>query len=57
MCMLAGVRSVASTVDALGDEVCRLADRVTRSEIVIEIVRPDGSVLRIAPAPGQTDQG
>lgn len=42
------VQSLAGKVDRLGDEVRRMADRVTRLETIVEIARPDGSVLRIA---------
>ena len=44
------VRAVAAKVDSLADETRRIADRVTRLEAIVEIVRPDGSVLRIAPS-------
>ena len=43
------VQSVAGKVDKLSDEVRRMSDRLTRLETVVEIARPDGAVLRIAP--------
>lgn len=52
------VQSVTSKVDRLADEVRRMADRLTRLETIVEIARPDGTVLRIArPPPSEPDAG
>lgn len=45
------VQSLTGKVDRLADEVRRMADRLTRLETIVEIARPDGAVLRIAPNP------
>jgi len=50
------VQSVMGKVDRLADEVRRMADRLTRLETIVEIARPDGTVLRIASSqPGEPD--
>jgi hypothetical protein len=42
------VQSVASKLDRLADEVRNMKDRLVRLETMVEIVRSDGDVLRIA---------
>lgn len=42
------VKSLATKVDKLADEVRGLAQRLVRLETVVEIARADGAVLRIA---------
>jgi len=44
------VQVLTGKVDRLADEVRRNADRLTRLETIIEVARPDGVVLRIAPS-------
>jgi hypothetical protein len=41
--------SLSARVDRLGDEMRHLSTRLTRLETIVEIARPDGSVLRLAP--------
>jgi hypothetical protein len=43
------VQRLSGKVDRLADEVRQMSTRLTRVETIIEIVRPDGAVLRIAP--------
>jgi len=45
------VVSVGSAVDRLATDMRDLDRRLVRVETIIEIARPDGSVLRIASAP------
>jgi len=51
------VQSLTGKVDRLADEVRRMADRLTRLETIVEIARPDGAVLRIAPRPDDPEVG
>ncbi len=41
------VVSLTGKVDRLSDEVRLASDRLTRLETIVEIARPDGSILRI----------
>jgi hypothetical protein len=43
------VQRLSGKLDRLGDEVRQISTRLTRVETIIEIARPDGAVLRIAP--------
>ena len=43
------VQRLSGKVDRLADEVRQMSTRLTRVETIIEIARPDGAVLRIAP--------
>jgi microcompartment protein CcmL/EutN len=43
------VVSVANAVDRLATDMRGLDRRLVRVETIIEIARPDGSILRIAP--------
>jgi hypothetical protein len=43
------LRSLASKIDKLADEVRGLSQRLIRLETVVEIARADGTMLRIAP--------
>ena len=43
------IGALSARVDRLGDEVRHMSTRLTRLETIVEIVRPDGSVLRVAP--------
>lgn len=45
------VVSVAKAVDGLATDMRGIDRRLVRVETIIEITRPDGSTLRIAPAP------
>jgi hypothetical protein len=49
------LQSLTGKVDRLADEVRRMADRLTRIETIVEIARPDGTVLRIARSPRSDD--
>lgn len=42
------VQSVARKLDRLADEVRDMKDRLIRLETMVEIIRGDGAVLRIA---------
>jgi hypothetical protein len=44
------VQRLSGTVERMADEVRAMSTRLTRLETIIEITRPDGAVLRIAPA-------
>lgn len=46
------LQSLTGKVDKLADEVRDLGTRVVRLETIVEITRPDGAVLRIAPRDG-----
>jgi hypothetical protein len=43
------VISVANSVDRLGTDMRNFDRRLVRVETIIEITRPDGGILRIAP--------
>jgi hypothetical protein len=45
------VASIGNAVERLATDVRDLDRRLVRVETIIEIVRPDGAVLRIASAP------
>jgi hypothetical protein len=44
---------ISDRLDELVDEMRHLSGRVTRLETIIEITRPDGTTLKIAPEIGQ----
>jgi hypothetical protein len=44
---------ISDRLDELVDEMRHFSDRVTRLETIIEITRPDGTALKIAPEIGQ----
>ena len=46
------VVSVAHAVDRLASDMRDLDRRLVRIETIIEVTRPDGGTLRIAPRPG-----
>ncbi|NYZ17166.1 hypothetical protein HL658_31870 [Azospirillum sp. RWY-5-1] len=46
------VVAVAGAVERLTTDMRDLDRRVVRLETIVEIARPDGAVLRIAPKPG-----
>ena len=43
------IQGVTKKVDRLGDEVRDINGRLIRVETIIDIVRPDGDVLRLTP--------
>jgi hypothetical protein len=43
------LQRLSGKVDRMADELREMSTRLTRIETIIEIARPDGSVLRIAP--------
>ena len=50
---LAGkIDKVADQVGAMSDRMSQLSERLTRLETIIEVTRPDGARLRIAPRRG-----
>jgi hypothetical protein len=42
------MNALSRRVDEMADEMRHLSTRLTRLETIVEIVRPDGSVLRVA---------
>lgn len=44
------MRSVAGKVDDLALEVRDIKERLIRLETIIEVIRPDGATLRLAPS-------
>jgi hypothetical protein len=47
------IQSLTGKIDKLSDEVRQFSERLTRLETVIEITRPEGSVLRLVPPPSE----
>ena len=47
------IQSLTGKIDKLGDEVRQFSDRLTRLETIIEIARPEGTVLRLVPPPSE----
>lgn len=45
------VRILAGKLDSLALEVLDIKERLVRLETIIEVTRPDGATLRLAPRP------
>lgn len=43
------VRTLAGKLDSLALEVLDIKERLVRLETIIEVTRPDGAILRLAP--------